>query len=141
MIDLNTCNCKRDVLEAVNAFVNITYSLFFNTSIYHVYYVRDSSVLTSTHTNNSRVLSTRNTNLRISHSEFFGNANNVSLFISGGNIGNEFKNNNVIQGIVDIYDGEGMPTENCNEFADNNATFDIYISSCIMQVGFKFISG
>ena len=161
-IALDTCNfknCKGAVLEAVNAFVNITYSLFFNTSIYQVYYVRDSSVLTSIHTNNSRVLSTRNTNLRVSHSEFFGNANNVILFISGGNIGidhcqfintiapttisliiiqnaktlsithNEFKNNNVIQGIVNIYDGEGMPTENCNEFADNNATFDIYISS------------
>ena len=159
-LNLNTCSfkkCKGDVLEAVNAFVEITNSLFFNTSI--TFYISDNSTQTSTHIYNSRVLSTKNTNMRVNHSRFIGNANNAILFIDGGNINidhcqftktitsttlsliiilnaktlsikhNEFKNNNVSQAIVNIYDTESKPIENCNEFADNNATFEIYISS------------
>ena len=160
-INLNTCSfkkCKGDVLEAVDAVVTIIHSLFLNTLISHdiVFYTRDSALKTS-HNNDSQLLSTRNTNLKVSHSEFIGNANNIILLIRGGSISihhcqfirtvasatpcliqyaemlsirhNEFKSNNVFHGIVNVYESTDEPIISNNDFVDNNAVFDTYISS------------
>ncbi len=95
--------------------------------------------------------------MSVSHSEFVGNVNNIILFLRGGNVNihhchffktvasttlcliqyaeklsithNEFRSNKVVQGVVYIYDSTGMPIASENDFADNNAVFNIYISS------------
>ena len=149
-MNLTACvfkKCKGELIEAVDAAVTITHSLFFNTL----------RVLTNSRNNNSQLLNTSNTKLSVRHSEFIGNENNLILFLRGGDISihhcqfirtvastilcliqyaeslsithNEFRNNNVIYGIVYIYDNTGMTVTANNDFINNNALFSIFISS------------
>ena len=156
--------CKGDILKAVDAFVIIAHSFFLNTLISSDIMIYSAPTTSHNYYNNSQLLSTRNTSLSINHSEFVGNANDIIiLFLSGGNIHihhcqffrtvasttlcliqyadklsithNEFRNNNVAQGIVYIYDSTGMPITSDNDFVNNNAVFDIYISALIANCG------
>ena len=147
--------CKGDILKAVDAFVIIKHSFFLNTLISSDVMIYSAPTTSHNYYNNSQLLSTRNTSLSVNHSEFVGNANDIIiiLFLSGGNIHihhcqffrtiasttlcliqnadelsithNEFRNNNVAQGILYIYDSTGMPITSNNDFVNNNAVFDI----------------
>jgi hypothetical protein len=117
------------------------------------------SIINSVFINNSQVLVARNTSLRISQSGFIENYGSLLVVIGGrvsidscnfiNNTAkssvydatvsiestkwlsiryNQFRNNEVFLGIVSIYYGTDMKITS-NDFIDNNAVFDIYISS------------
>ena len=140
-VNIHYCTFKhnRAVLYAFEAFVIINHSAFFlNTPIRYMLNVWYTSLKVS-HTefvdSYATILYIIKSNISIDHCRFIKNTAWLNLidlrFLVAKNQTinhNEFKNNKVAYGIVSLYNSIGVTITN-NEFVDNNAAFDIYISS------------